>query len=86
MWSNSPRAVAWARSLAAMVSAAGMVYAASFLCLRLLDLSLGSGDGPGGWGRIPPWVLALGAAVAVWRLRQQARSTREEALLSISVF
>ncbi|WP_434421596.1 serine/threonine-protein kinase [Nannocystis pusilla] len=86
VWSNSPRAVAWARSLAAMVSAAGMVYAASFLCLRLLDLSLGSGDGPGGWGRIPPWVLALGAAVAVWRLRQQARSTREEALLSISVF
>jgi hypothetical protein len=69
-----------------MVSAGGMVYAASFLCLRLLDLSLGSGDGPGGWGRIPPWVLALGAAVAVWRLRQQARSPREAALLSVSVF
>jgi serine/threonine-protein kinase len=86
VWSNSPRAVAWARSLGAMVSAGGMVYAATFLGVRLLDLSLGSGDGPGGWGRIPPWVLALAAAGAVWHLRQNARSTREEAALSISVF
>jgi serine/threonine-protein kinase len=86
VWSNSPRAVAWARSLGSMVSAGGMVYAATFLCLRLLDLSLGSGDGPGGWGRIPPWVLALAAAGAVWHLRQNARTTREEAALSISVF
>jgi hypothetical protein len=31
-------------------------------------------------------VLALAAAGAVWHMRQNARSTREDAALSISVF
>jgi serine/threonine-protein kinase len=77
VWNNSPRAVTWARALASMVSAGGAVYASTFLLLRLLDLSLGSGDGPAGWGRITPWVLALGAAAAVWFMRQSGRTTRE---------
>jgi hypothetical protein len=61
-----------------MVSAGGAVYASAFLLLRLLDLSFGSGDGPGGWGRIAPLVLALAAAAATWFMRQGGRSTREE--------
>jgi hypothetical protein len=84
VWHNSPRAVAWARSLAAMVSAGGAVYAATFLTLRLLDLSLGSGDGPGAWGRISPWLLGLAAAAAVWQVRQSSRATREEPALPVS--
>lgn len=73
VWNNSPRAVVWAQRLAATVSAGGAVYAATFLCFRLLDLSLGSGDGPGGWGRIAPWTLALAAAAATWLMGQASR-------------
>ena len=79
VWNNSPRAVTWARTLEAMVSAAGATYAATFLLARLFDMSLGSGDGPHGAGRITPWLLALVAAAAVYLLRRRGRSTREEA-------
>ena len=78
VWHNSPRAVAWARTLGAMVSAAGATYAATFLLARLFDLSLGSGDGPGGFGRIVPWMLAISAAATMWSARRRARRTREE--------
>lgn len=79
VWGNSPRAVAWARSLGAMVHAAGTVYAATFLLGRLLDLSLGSGTGPGAFGRVAPWLLALAAAVAMWSLGRLGRNLREDA-------
>ncbi len=78
VWHNSPRAVAWARALAAMVSAAGATYAATFLLARLFDLSLGSGHGPGGFGRIVPWMLAIAAAAAMWSNRRRGRRTRED--------
>jgi hypothetical protein len=78
VWNNSPRAVAWARTLEAMVSTAGATYAATFLLARLFDMSVGSGDGPHGVGRITPWLLALVAAAAVYLLRRRGRSTRDE--------
>ncbi len=77
VWPSSPQAVASARLGRVVVGAGAAAFTASYLLGRLLDLSFGDGDGPGEWGRVLPWLIALGVATYASRDARQRRSTRE---------
>jgi len=77
VWPSSPQAVASARLGRVVVGAGAAAFTASYLLGRLLDLSFGDGDGPGDWGRVLPWLIALGAATYASRDARQRRATRE---------
>ncbi len=79
VWPSSPQAVVAARLGRTVVSVGAAVFTASYLLGRLIALSFGDGDGPGDWGRVMPWLIALGAASFASRDAQQRRSTRESA-------
>lgn len=77
VWPSSPQAVAGARLGRTVVSVGAAVFTATYLFGRLIDLSFGDGDGPGEWGRVMPWLIALGAASFASRDARERRSTRE---------
>ncbi|MBL9105021.1 MAG: serine/threonine protein kinase [Myxococcales bacterium] len=76
VWHNSPKAVAWARWLTLVVGAGAAMFATMHLLGRLLDLLFADGAGPGGFGRVAPWVLGLAAAGAAWLYRRDDRVVR----------
>jgi len=77
VWPSSPQAVVAARLGRTVVSVGAGVFTATYLCGRLIDLSFGEGEGPGAWGRVMPWLIALLAASFASRDAQLRRSTRE---------
>ena len=76
VWPNSPKALAWSRNVGMTVSVGACAYAATYLLGRVFDLALGEGDGPDDWGRVAPWVIGVGAAVAVWYTRARKSPAR----------
>jgi tRNA A-37 threonylcarbamoyl transferase component Bud32 len=76
VWHNSPRAVVWARWLMMVVGAAAATFATAHLLGRMMDLVVSDGSGPGGFGRVAPWLFAVVAAVTMWLYRRDERVTR----------
>jgi hypothetical protein len=83
VWNNSPRAVAWARLLVVVVSAGAATYASTYLLGRLLDLLAGDGAGPSGFGRVVPFIFALGGAGAMFVIRRKEPVTRLDRHLEV---
>lgn len=77
VWPSSPQAVAGARLGRTVVGVGAAVFTAAYLCGRLIDLSFGDEGGPGAWGRVMPWLIALGAASFASRDARERRATRE---------